>query len=417
MDQYYRTTRRADLPLGLFVALVFLSWIREIHGQFVAELVPQASVDPEFVYNTSFPPFANQGGPIDLTLSLYESETSYIGMLLPSGFVSSVYLGDGEFMMQMGRYLSWECTGNNGEYRATLIRRDIFSNGTVVVANRCELGKITEQSYYWVSSTVTCPEVGTEFPASSETTILYDTTTILPPDFNNLTCAQGANVTGLNTTGNAGLDPMYSNELGVYSLNTTIPPPPMAVDGVYTPPPYQYKGITPVVNGIWDLAYANAFRTIASDGFTIISYNETLDTFLQSLGKYDSYECLVLGKNNGYRSVASQSSFNQSGALFVSPAPGCSASVFLTQSVTQVAINATFNASCPTASRDAPLSVLITSIPAHNGDNIDWNNPAMPLCVSESGGIINSDAHGVSLSVAFVITLLPMVVVTWSTHG
>ncbi|WPT11628.1 hypothetical protein PSENEW3n2_00005128 [Picochlorum sp. SENEW3] len=390
-----------DSPLaGLLYVLFFLNccWVLGIRGQEtqnIADLIPQPPPDLEFIYNTTFPPFANEGGPIDLTLSLYESQTSYIGMLLPSGFVSSLYLGDGQFMMQMGKFLSWECTGNEGEYRATLIRRDIFSNGTVVVANRCELGKITPEFYYWVSSTVTCPEVGTAFPESSETTILYDTTTIAPPNFSNLTCKQGATVTGLNTTGTAGLDPVYLNELGVYSLNTTIPPPPRAVPGVYTPPPFQYKGITPVVNGIWDLAYADAFRTIASDGFCIILYNKTLNTFTQALGKYDSYECLVLGNNNGYRSVASQSSFNQTGVLFLSPAPGCSAAVFLTQSVTQVAINVTFNATCPVPSRNAPLSVLITSIPGDNGDDLVRDDPNRPLCISETGGI-NSGASTMS---------------------
>lgn len=398
----YKATLLESL-LGLF-AVILSHCARTSHGQetqSISDLIPQPPPDPEFVYNTTFTPFSNEGGPIDLTLSLYESETSYIGMLLPSGFASSVYIGDGQFMIQMGKYLSWECTGNEGEYRATLIRRDIFSNGTMVVANRCELGKITPEYYYWISSTVVCPEVGTPFPESSQTTILYDTTTIKPPNFSNLTCRQGADVTGLNTTGTAGLDPVYLNELGVYSLNTTIPPPPRAVSGVYTPPPYPYTGITPVVNGIWDLAYADAFRTIASDGYSIILYNKTLNTFRQVLGKYDSYECLVLGNNNGYRSVASQSSFNQSGVLFLSPAPGCSASVFLTQSVTQVAINATFNATCPTPSRNAPLSVLITSIPGDNGNDLVRDDPNRPLCISETGGI--NGGYGASLSLPILV--------------
>lgn len=84
----------------------------------ISSLFPgsEAIFDEAFVpYNTSFPAFANSGGPIDLRGSLYQKESAYIGVILPSGFSSSLYLGDEQFMLQMGRYLTWECTGLPGE--------------------------------------------------------------------------------------------------------------------------------------------------------------------------------------------------------------------------------------------------------------------------------------------------------------
>ena len=146
--------------------------------------------DPTTVYNTTFPPFANLGGPPDLSGSLYQEESGYIGMIDSSGFTSSLYLGDGQYMLQMGRYVSWECTGIPGEYRATVLRRDIYSNGTIEVASRCEKGKVFAPNvYYWLSSTTECPTVDEPFPESSKTSI--DTngyTTLPPPPFGNLTC-------------------------------------------------------------------------------------------------------------------------------------------------------------------------------------------------------------------------------------
>lgn len=328
-------------------------------------------------YNTTFEPFANQGGPIDLRGALYQKESGYIGMILPSGFVSSLYLGDEIYMMQMGRYLTWECTGKPGEYRATVLRRDIYSNGTMVVAHRCEIGKIEAPNlYYWASSTTECPPIDTKFPESSKTMILVNTTTIDPPDFGNLTCSAGANVTGLNTSGSTALDIAYEDGLGVYQLKyDTIPPPYDPTKSSVDPSSFAYPGITSAVSGIYDIQEANAFRTIAGDGFSLVQYEN--ETFLQAMGKYISYQCLEDG-GLGYVSVASQSSFGEVGPVYFEPnAGGCSAAIFSDKDVTVVKITATFNTTCPGPSDTGRVQSLITRL----GDD-SRDRDTGPLCIT-----------------------------------
>ncbi len=329
-------------------------------------------------YNTTFEPFANQGGPVDLRGALYQKEAGYIGMILPSGFVSSLYLGDEMYMMQMGRYLSWECTGKPGEYRATVLRRDIYSNGTMVVAHRCEIGKIQAPNlYYWVSSTTECPPIDTKFPESSKTMILLNATTIDPPDFGNLTCSAGANVSGLDTSGSAALDIGYEDGLGVYQLKyDTIPPPYNPAKSSVDPSSFAYPGITSAAHGIYDIQEANAFRTIAGDGFSLVQYQN--ETFLQAMGKYISYQCLEDG-SPGYRSVASQSSFGVGGPVYFEPnAGGCSAATFADRDVIEVKITATFNTTCPEPSdTEGRVQSLITRL---EDDSRDGDTG--PLCIT-----------------------------------
>jgi hypothetical protein len=375
----------------------------------ISEYFPgsEAIVDDAFVpYNTSFPPFANEGGPADLRGSLYQEASGYIGVILPSGFSSSLYLGNEQFMLQMGRYLTWECTGAPGEYRATVLRRDLYSNGTLVVSHRCEMGKIQAPNlYYWLSSTESCPEVGSEYPEWSKTTILLNATTIAPPDFSNLTCSAGANVSGLNTTGPAALDASYENGLGIYQLEyDSIPPPYDPSKSAVSPSSYAYPGITSAVHGIYDIQAANAFRTIAGDGFAIVMYEN--ETFSQAAGSYISYECLGDGVS-GYRAIASQSSFGQEGPKFYMPnAGGCSTGVFMNDDVTQVKITATYNATCPDPSEDGRLQDLITRIPDDSA-----NGDTGPLCVAEvkpstSGGSAFVSSYSLVVSLVLLVIMM-----------
>ena len=81
----------------------------------------------------------------------------------------------------------------------------------------------------------------------------------------------------MDTSGSSGLDSTYADALGVYQIvsPTMIPPPyDVATTGV-DPSSFSYPGITPAVDGIWDLDGLNAFRTIAGNGFSIVLYNET----------------------------------------------------------------------------------------------------------------------------------------------
>lgn len=260
-----------------------------------------------------------------------------------------------------------------------MLRRDLYSNGTMVVSQRCEMGKIVAPNmYYWISSTEECPEVGSVFPASSETMILLNTTTIPPPDFGNLTCSAGANVTGLDTSGPAALEAEYADGLGVYQLEyASIPPPFDPSKSAVSPSSFKYPGITSAVHGIYDIQAVNAFRTIAGDGFAIVQYEN--NTFTQALGSYTSYQCLGDGMS-GYRSIASQASFGQGGPLFLQPnAAGCSAGEFLDAEVTQVRITASYNSACPDPSQDGRISERITKI---NDDS--RNGDTGPLCIASA---------------------------------
>ena len=308
---------------------------------------------------TQIPTFANTGGPPDLTGAMY-ADFGYIGLLQPSGFASSVYLGQdsNEFQLQMGKYTSWECTGNAGEYRATATRRDIYSNGTVVIAQHCEIGKLVPpDSYYWISSTTGCPDVNTTFPESSRITILVNSTTLPPPDFSNLTCSEGANPVGMNTTTNAGLD-LNNSTLGRTSLNTRIPEPLQRVDGF--PPAFNYTGITPAVAGFYEIPSFGSIRTISPDGsFSVVTYNASGDDFVQSLGLYDSYECLQ--NVSGYRAAAIDSSFDQSGVLQLSSEGGCSVGEFLDSTASEVLIITGIFA-CPNISSQGRESFRVGSL-------------------------------------------------------
>jgi hypothetical protein len=113
---------RVKYTAAVFVQhIILLSSISGILSQenpVISSLFPgsKAISDATFApYNTSFPPFANSGGPIDLRGSLYQKDSAYIGVILPSGFSSSLYIGDEQYKLQMGRYESWECTGRPGE--------------------------------------------------------------------------------------------------------------------------------------------------------------------------------------------------------------------------------------------------------------------------------------------------------------
>ena len=49
-------------------------------------------IDAFIPYNTTFEPFGNEGGPIDLRGALYQKESGYIGMILPTGALMLVYM-------------------------------------------------------------------------------------------------------------------------------------------------------------------------------------------------------------------------------------------------------------------------------------------------------------------------------------
>jgi hypothetical protein len=365
--------------------------------------------DPSAVYNTSFPPFPNAGGPPDLSGALYQDTSGYIGMIDESGFTSSQPLGNGQYMLQMGRYISWECTGIPGEYRATVLRRDLYSNGTIEVASRCEKGKIVAPNvYYWLSSTVECPSIDEPFPEWSKTTI--DTngyTSLPPPAFGNLTCGVGSgpdNPSGMDTSGSSGLDPAYADALGVYQIvsPSVIPPTYNVTSSGVDPPSFANPGITPVVNGIWDIENLDAFRTISGNGFAIVSFNNTSREFSQVLGRYESYECTPFG----YRSVATQSSFNQTGPVYFQAAGGCSSADLGSIDQGLVRITATVDTTCPAPDdgSNGRLQVRIFQAPS-SLDSISGDLSSGPLCLNKAASSVGS----VAVALAVVSLLLSLV--------
>jgi hypothetical protein len=318
---------------------------------------------------TKFPEFQNKGGPIDLTGSLYAD--GYIGLITPSGFTSSVYLGDGVYQMQMGRYLSWECTGKEGEYRATVLRRDIYSNGTVLTKEHCEIGLLqAPDSYYWISSEQECPDPETvDFTSTQRDIFLLNSSILPPPNFANLTCTTGADPSGLDTSDGPGLS-LKDAKIGEQYLGSTVPPP---LEGNSTfPPVFSYPGMTSEVHGVWEIPTANSFRTIAGDGFSIVTYDAEKDVFQQALGRYNSYTCLNSASTPGYRSSASQSAFNESGVVFFGAGASCSAGVFLDPEIKEVAIAAGLE-SCPEPDPNARLNILLERYP---DDSLDGSSVA-----------------------------------------
>ena len=229
-----------------------------------------------------FPPFANKGGPPDVT-GVWSGDR-YIGILPPGdGFASTVYLEDGTFQQQMGRYESWECTAEPGVYIATAVREDTYSNGTIEYRERCEVGKVlAEGVYYWKSSADQCPEPND----SSFNTPLYrvKNSTSIPGVFT-LYCTGNAGA-GFTNVGKSGLD--AKRPVGVTSGSPL--PPPLDPNAPFPPVFAQSSGPTDLI-GIW---YSDESRTgelIAPDGsFSSVAY--TLDgTFKETLGRFNSYNC------------------------------------------------------------------------------------------------------------------------------
>ena len=70
----------------LLVLYTILTWMAvRVESSIVSTEFDVVEVDAGDVVDTVFPPFANAGGPADLSGALYQQESGYIGMILPSG--------------------------------------------------------------------------------------------------------------------------------------------------------------------------------------------------------------------------------------------------------------------------------------------------------------------------------------------
>ena len=101
-----------------FTLSILMAFAAQAKANIVTTEFNVSQVPTDVTVNTTFPPFANLGGPVrhespahpppttrspthpharsqaDLTGSLYQQESGYIGMITPSGFTSSLYLGE-----------------------------------------------------------------------------------------------------------------------------------------------------------------------------------------------------------------------------------------------------------------------------------------------------------------------------------
>lgn len=190
---------------------------------------------------------------------------------------------------------------------------------------------------------------------------------------------------GLDTSGASGLDPRYADALGVYKIISPelIPPVYDAASSGVDPPSFANPGITPVVDGIWDIENLDAFRTIAGDGFSIVLYDNETAAFSQVLGRYESYECT----SSGYRSVATQSSFNQTGPVYFQAAGGCSSADLGSLWQGLVRITSTIDTVCPPVDdgSNGRLQIRIARLAEDRvAERIDGEGG--PLCLNKASG-------------------------------
>lgn len=237
-----------------------------------------------------FKPFAHKGGPPDVQ-GVWTGDR-YVGLLPPGdGFASTVYLEDGTFLQQLGRFLSWECTDEPGVYIATTIREDTYSNGTLVYRQRCEVGKVdlAKGLYYWKSSAEECPS-----PDSSDfnnpNTRVKSTSF---PGRSTLYCTGNAG-SGFANVGKAGLDGIQREGVS----NGPPLPPPLDADASF-PPKFAQSSGPKDISGIWFGDESRTGELVTSDGsFSSVALLPD-GTFLNVLGRFNSHNCTGPGAYSG----------------------------------------------------------------------------------------------------------------------
>lgn len=236
---------------------------------------------------STMPTLAYKGGPPD-AVGIWQSD-SYIGIIQPAGFASTLVLPDGTYQAQIGRYTSWECTVMPNVYMATVQRADIYNNGTIVYNERCEIGKIDiEQGlYFWKSSTTGCPD-----PATAQWDMPnYRVTSVKIPGPTAITCT-GVKGSGFENEGTAGL--VTAKRTGV----TSGSPLPPALKPSPFPPVFSQSGTPADVIGIWYGDETQIGELVSKEGFSSVQLLPDT-TFMQVLGRFNSYNCTGSGAYTG----------------------------------------------------------------------------------------------------------------------
>jgi hypothetical protein len=290
-------TTAAPLIVGclLFQAVFPVTVVASIRGRRLRATPYGPAPTPSNPSATTFPPkFVNKGGSPDIA-GVWHSDT-YVGIVRPSGFVSTIYQPDdaNTWMVQMGRWLSYECTGvADGQYIAATLRRDTYSNGTIVTKRRCEVGQIWFEDngrgkYGWNSSDLVCPD---------PKTVQFNLPNYRVPNDSihsrlSYTCRKGGPSKAVDTFGVGGLELEGSVDDAAASASEL--PPPLDTNANF-PPVFANKGAPAEISGAWLAApgggdAAISIELVDQTGFSNIQ--ELADgRFASVLGRFDSYNC------------------------------------------------------------------------------------------------------------------------------
>jgi len=132
-----------------------------------------------------------------------------------------------------------------------------------------------------------------------------------------------------------------------------------------------------------------------------VFYNASTVSFDQVLGRYESYECSPTASDGGYRSVATQSSFSQSGPVYFKSAGGCSAARFLDDAVDEVTITTSVNTNCPSIAAAADGRLQTRIVPLLE-DAVEGRGG--PLC--RAGGTSRAPATPTTTAAAVVVAMI-----------
>lgn len=265
--------------------------------------------------------FANRGGPPEV-LGVWVAD-AYTGIILPSGFVSTVFQPDldNEWMQQMGRYIAYSCTGlEDGQYMALVTRRDTYSNGTIVTKNHCEIGQTTLQEngnavFGFYSSVEMCAN-----PATIDLGMdIYRVPNSTIPEVGGYTCKKGGTAKGTDTYGEPALDDL---DLKTINLGTSLPPP--LDENSDFPPTFSNPGAPEELVGIWvqepDDGNVVSAELVSKNGFSYVSTTPD-EGFFGVIARLNSYN--KTDQDNSYVASISYFTTNEDGTT--SSGLGCTA--------------------------------------------------------------------------------------------
>jgi hypothetical protein len=115
---------------------------------------------------TAYPLFPAAGGSASVSGVYFGpvgAPTEWVGLISPAGFIFTTANAADSFYLTTGEYTSHACVpGKPYDYVATLVKRYIYLNGTVVVVHACEAGRFDADLRVMQGAVVmgggTCPE-------------------------------------------------------------------------------------------------------------------------------------------------------------------------------------------------------------------------------------------------------------------